>query len=496
MANGIVGQIHVNDNDYLIGSTLYGECTDASNEPIKKVVLKNNALYTDTEGLTIHVKFTHGNTVNNNLQLQIRNGGTSGNYSYSTAHPIANPMIWQDNCIISFTYDGTNWVINSAASASGVTSITPGNGLINSTNGSNQNDPITSTGTISIATGGVTNAMLQNDSITINNREIILGSNSVSLAELGITEVMHFKGTTTTAIGPTTTATITINGTSYTASAGDVLLYDGKEYVWTGTVWEELGDESSFAYRDQVVNINGGAAGDLLIWTSTNAIDHLHIPSPVSSNTFLTINNGLPSWSTIDKSTIDLGNVVNATQITSLGWDYSTKTITYQRGIYNSENNPLSNLLTFSAGDNISLSAASGTTTLTITAYNNAVAQTAATSNNEYPILLKNSYNNNNNASDETNGVHYVGGITINPSTGTITATNINASIDWNNINGISSTSLEYVGALSVVSSSSSQTNNATQLGEVQNGVLYINALSINTTTTNVITVNNNNNTP
>lgn len=489
MANGIIGQVRVNDADYLIGSTLYGECTTPSSESPKKVVLKNNALYTDTEGLTIHVKFTHGNTVNNNLQLQIRNGGTSGHYSYSTAHPIANPMIWQENCLISFTYDGTSWVINSAASASGVTSITPGDGLINSTNGSSQQDPITSTGTISIAEGGVTNAMLQNDSITIGSIPVSLGG-TINLDDLGITGAMHFKGTTTTA--PTTTATITINGTSYTASAGDVILYDGKEYLWTGSKWEELGDESSFAYRDQVVNINGGAAGDLLIWTGTNAIDHLHIPSPVSSNTFLTINNGLPSWSTIDKSTIDLSNVVNATQITSLGWDYSTKTITYQRGIYNSENNPLSNLLTFSAGDNISLSAESGTTTLTITASNNAVAQTVITSDNEYPILLKNSYNNNNNnnnVSDETNGVHYVGGITINPSTGTITATNIDAKIALNNINGISSESLTF-SAIGVVPSA---TNNATQLGVVQNGVLYIHALSITNTTKNVICENDNN---
>ena len=429
MANGIIGQVHVNDADYLIGSTLYGECTTPSGESPKKVVLKNNALYTDTEGLTIHVKFTYGNTVNTNLELQIRNGGTSGNYSYSTAHPIANPMIWQENCLISFTYDGTSWVINSAASTSGVTSIAPGAGLINSA--TNDQTAITSTGTIRIAPSGVTNDMLQYKSITINNREIFLGSSSVSLAELGITEVMHFKGTTTTA--PTTTATITINGTSYTASAGDVILYNGKEYVWTGSKWEELGDESSFVNKI-------GAKGDLLIWTNTDTIGHLTIPSPLGSNTFLTINNGLPSWST------------------------------------------------FSAGDNISLSTASETTTLTIAASNDAVAQTAITTpnNDEYPILLKKSSNTTN----ETNEVHYVGGITINPSTGTITATNINASIAWNKINSVPSESLTY-SAISVVPSA---TNDATQLSEVQNGVLYIHALSIDTTTKNVITVNNNNN--
>ena len=67
-------------------------------------------------------------------------------------------LTWSENCIISFTYDGTSWVINSAASTSGVTSIAPGAGLINSA--TNDQTAITSTGTIRIAPSGVTNDML------------------------------------------------------------------------------------------------------------------------------------------------------------------------------------------------------------------------------------------------------------------------------------------------------------------------------------------------
>lgn len=42
------------------------------------------------------------------------------------------------------------------------------------------------------------------------------------------------------------TAAVTIGGSSYTPEAGDVVLYSDSEYVWTGTIWERLGRDSSF----------------------------------------------------------------------------------------------------------------------------------------------------------------------------------------------------------------------------------------------------------
>ena len=63
----------------------------------------------------------------------------------------------------------------------------------------------------------------------------------------GLSGAMHFKGTTTTAMSDgLTTAAVTIGGSSYTPSAGDVVLYSDSEFVWTGSAWERLGRDSSF----------------------------------------------------------------------------------------------------------------------------------------------------------------------------------------------------------------------------------------------------------
>ena len=71
----------------------------------------------------------------------------------------------------------------------------------------------------------------------------------------GLSGAMHFKGTTTTALTDgTTTAAVTINSSSYTPSAGDVVLYDNKEFVWTGSLWELLGDEGSYKIKQSAVS--------------------------------------------------------------------------------------------------------------------------------------------------------------------------------------------------------------------------------------------------
>ena len=71
-----------------------------------------------------------------------------------------------------------------------------------------------------------------------------------------ITNVMHFQGSTTTALTDgSTTATIVINGDDYNPVKGDVVLNNGKEFVWTGTSWELLGDEGSYALKSSTVSV-------------------------------------------------------------------------------------------------------------------------------------------------------------------------------------------------------------------------------------------------
>jgi len=71
-----------------------------------------------------------------------------------------------------------------------------------------------------------------------------------------LTGAMHWKGTTTTDMTAAGVGrTITINSESYNANPGDVVLYSHKEYVWSGTVWELLGDEGSYALKSKTENV-------------------------------------------------------------------------------------------------------------------------------------------------------------------------------------------------------------------------------------------------
>ncbi len=73
---------------------------------------------------------------------------------------------------------------------------------------------------------------------------------SVTAADLGIANALHFIGETTTALTDgTTTATVIISGASKTPISGDVVLCGSKEFIWNGSAWKELGDGSSHALK-------------------------------------------------------------------------------------------------------------------------------------------------------------------------------------------------------------------------------------------------------
>lgn len=77
--------------------------------------------------------------------------------------------------------------------------------------------------------------------------------------QLGITGAMHFAGTTTTELSDgAKTNPIKVNNKDYTAIAGDVALYNGKEFIFTAaSVWEVLGDEGSYALKTRTITGDG-----------------------------------------------------------------------------------------------------------------------------------------------------------------------------------------------------------------------------------------------
>lgn len=95
---------------------------------------------------------------------------------------------------------------------------------------------------------------------------------TISAADLGLSNAMHFIGTTTSSIAQSsTTNPIKVSGADYQPNAGDVVLYSQKEFVWNGSQWIELGDQSSYALK--TVQITGD--GTYITGGGTLSDDHI-----------------------------------------------------------------------------------------------------------------------------------------------------------------------------------------------------------------------------
>ena len=125
--------------------------------------------------------------------------------------------------------------------------------------------------TAKIANKAVTNAKLANSSITINGKSVSLGG-SLSLADIGLSSALRFIGVTSTAIvDGTADNKVVINGSTVTATTGDVVINtnNDKEYVWLGSAWEILGDESSYEIKGVAQNLINSQPTDVVLGEST-----------------------------------------------------------------------------------------------------------------------------------------------------------------------------------------------------------------------------------
>ena len=81
----------------------------------------------------------------------------------------------------------------------------------------------------------------------------------VTKAVSGLSGAMHYIGESTT---DPAGGTATVEGHEDWAS-GDVVTYNAKEYVYDGTNWRELGDESSFAVKGSIVDADIAAGANI-----------------------------------------------------------------------------------------------------------------------------------------------------------------------------------------------------------------------------------------
>ena len=85
---------------------------------------------------------------------------------------------------------------------------------------------------------------------------------AVADAVSGLSGAMHYIGTSTSEITDGGTQNPTISGYSGTAkTAGNVVIYGSKEFVWNGSAWEEFGDEGSYALKTVSVTGTGALSG-------------------------------------------------------------------------------------------------------------------------------------------------------------------------------------------------------------------------------------------
>lgn len=95
---------------------------------------------------------------------------------------------------------------------------------------------------------------IANNDYIVTNR---LVKSYVDNAVAGLSGAMHFIGEATVVINPSSSIDPRISGYTFAnAEPGDVILYDAKEFVWTGSNWRLLGDESSYAIKGSIRNID------------------------------------------------------------------------------------------------------------------------------------------------------------------------------------------------------------------------------------------------
>lgn len=112
-----VGKITKGSATHLVGSTLYGTCSTAAGTAAKVVSCADfDALIT---GVTIHVFFGASNTASNPT-LNVNSTGAKDIFvTWGTASNLQRRVgtdeahSWRAGSVVSFTYDGTRWIMNS-----------------------------------------------------------------------------------------------------------------------------------------------------------------------------------------------------------------------------------------------------------------------------------------------------------------------------------------------------------------------------------------------
>lgn len=105
-----VGKVDSGQDDHLVAATLFGTCSTPADVAAKIAVLDNFDVLMN--GVMIQVKFVYSNTASNPT-LNVNNTGAKPIYLNGTNPPGVTALLsWSANSVLSFTYDGTAWIMN------------------------------------------------------------------------------------------------------------------------------------------------------------------------------------------------------------------------------------------------------------------------------------------------------------------------------------------------------------------------------------------------
>lgn len=266
-----IGKVQITGSDpVLVGSTLYGICTTTASTAAKTVGTTddnsgnyiNNNYDNLIRGTTIHVKFTQGNTVTSGVTLAV---GSTLAKNVIGIHPC------NAGTILSFTLDESeNWVANDNID-------TNTEYVFKSTYNASTNRVLGEADVGDAAEKGVVTDLGNNTTSTdLPTAQAVAQYVQAQTGGLsGLTGAMHFRGIATVAVTDGGVEDPTITDYDFRGNgdnAGDVVLYSGKEFVWTGTAWELLGDEGSYALKsstDIITEVSSFTANTLPTLSTT-----------------------------------------------------------------------------------------------------------------------------------------------------------------------------------------------------------------------------------
>lgn len=218
--------------NYTIASGLYGTCSTAASTAQKDVTLAD--FDTLRTGVTVHVKFTYSNTAAN-ATLKVGSTSAKNLCMYGTTRVGTTvDSSWPAGAVVSFTYDGTSWVMNDYADVH--SQLVPSGGSagqvlakasaadydtewVNQSGGGGDSDYVVTTATIP-TTGWSSNSITVSVSGITSSNDVIVGPSPSSAA--GWTDA----GILCTAQG-SGTLTFTRQHANATALTANVLIMEG-----------------------------------------------------------------------------------------------------------------------------------------------------------------------------------------------------------------------------------------------------------------------------